>query len=113
MSLKYNQATLEKVEKILEETGYVLRFEKGNFNSGYCILEHRKVVVINKFLDLEGRINVLTDILVVLNVEADRLSGDSRAMYEKVVKEAATREELLEKASEENEDNNDIKDKDH
>lgn len=120
MPLKYNQTTLEKIEKILEEAGYVLRFEKGNFNSGYCILEHRKVVVINKFLDLEGRINVLTDILGVLRIEADRLTADSRVLYEKVVKEGLMREKLLEKAhiqkedsEAENKDNNDINDQDH
>jgi len=48
--LKYNQTTLNKLEKILEESGYIVRYERGSFQSGYCILEHKKVVVLNKFL---------------------------------------------------------------
>ncbi|HEY0611420.1 MAG TPA: hypothetical protein VGD35_17235, partial [Chitinophaga sp.] len=63
MNIKITQANLNRLEKVFEETKYVLRFEKGTFTSGYCILEHKKVVVINKFLNMEGRINTLLDIL--------------------------------------------------
>lgn len=61
--MKYNQATLNKIEKILEEGKYIIRYERGTFKSGYCILEEKKVVVLNKFLDVEGRINTLVDLL--------------------------------------------------
>src|SRR5690625_1633455 len=88
MSLKGTKAKLERLEKLLNEANYVLRFEKGNFNSGYCILEHRRVVVINKFLDPEGRINVLTDLLLNLEIEKDRLSSESRKCYDMLVREA-------------------------
>ena len=56
--MKYNQAALDKIEKILDETGYVVRYERGNFQSGYCILEERKVVVLNKFLQMEGSVSI-------------------------------------------------------
>jgi hypothetical protein len=55
--MKYTQTTLDKLEAVVEESGYVLRYERGNFQSGYCILEAKKVVVLNKFLQTEGRIN--------------------------------------------------------
>ena len=61
--MKYNQTTLNKLEKGIEETGYIVRFERGNFQSGFCILEEKKVVVLNKFLPLEGRINALIDLI--------------------------------------------------
>ncbi|MGZ5189961.1 MAG: hypothetical protein ACXWCZ_03015 [Flavisolibacter sp.] len=80
--MKYTQATLDKAERILEEAGYVVRYERGSFQSGYCILEQRKVVVLNKFLQIEGRINTLLDIIPQLRVEPDLLSPDSRKMYE-------------------------------
>jgi hypothetical protein len=48
--MKYTQSTLDKLEAIPEQVGYVLRYERGTFQSGYCILEERKVVVLNKFL---------------------------------------------------------------
>jgi hypothetical protein len=47
--MKYTQTTLDKLEAIIEEAGYVLRYERGTFQSGYCILEERKVVVLNQY----------------------------------------------------------------
>jgi hypothetical protein len=79
--MKYNQAALDKIEKILDETGYVVRYERGNFQSGYCILEERKVVVLNKFLQMEGRINTLMDIVPQLNITPDLLSPEARKTY--------------------------------
>jgi hypothetical protein len=63
MAFSYSPATLKKIEAWFKEAGYVVRYERGNFNSGYCILEKKKVVVINKFFDLEARLNALVDIL--------------------------------------------------
>ncbi len=53
-TMKYTQNTLDKIERILDELEYVVRYERGNFQSGYCILEARKVVVLNKFLQIGG-----------------------------------------------------------
>ena len=61
--MKLNQHTLNQLESILEEGGYVVRYERGTFQSGYCILEQKKVVVLNKFLSLEGRIQTVLDLL--------------------------------------------------
>ncbi|MDX2047235.1 MAG: hypothetical protein SFU87_10640 [Chitinophagaceae bacterium] len=85
MSLKYNVPTLDKIEKILEEAGYVTRYERGTFQSGYCILEQKKVVVLNKFLQTEGRINTLVDIIPQLNIPADILTPESKKIYEEVM----------------------------
>ncbi|MDE3249214.1 MAG: hypothetical protein KGO82_11170 [Bacteroidota bacterium] len=83
--MKYNQATLDKIENILDETGYVVRYERGNFQSGYCILEEKKVVVLNKFLQMEGRINTLVDIIPQLNIAVDQLSAEAKKMYADVL----------------------------
>lgn len=61
--IKYTPNYLKKLEEIMSENGYQVRYEKGNFKSGYCILETKKVVVINKFTPLESRINSLTEII--------------------------------------------------
>ncbi|HYJ38289.1 MAG TPA: hypothetical protein VEV87_06715 [Chitinophagaceae bacterium] len=83
--MKYTQSTSDKLEKILEESGYVLRFERGTFQSGYCILEQRKVVVLNKFLQLEGRISTLIDLIPQLFVNPGSLSPESRKLYGEVM----------------------------
>jgi hypothetical protein len=83
--MKLNQTTLDKLEAILEESGYVVRYERGNFQSGYCILEDRKVVVLNKFLILESRISTVLDLIPQLNISFDALTAESQKLYEEVM----------------------------
>ena len=82
--MKYNQSTLNKLEKIIEEAGYVVRYERGSFQSGYCILEEKKVVVLNKFLNPEGRINTLADLIPTLTVTYELLTTDSQKMFDEI-----------------------------
>ena len=84
--MKYNQQTLNRLERILEEAGYVVRYERGSFQSGYCILEEKKVVVLNKFLNIEGRINTLIDLLPSLQITYELLTIDAQKMFDEVQK---------------------------
>ncbi len=80
--MKYTQTTLDKLESIPEQAGYVLRYERGTFQSGYCILESKKVVVLNKFLQTEGRINTLIDLIPQLDIDPEVLQTDDlKKMY--------------------------------
>lgn len=88
--MKYTQSTLEKLEKIAEEAGYILRYERGTFQSGYCILEDKKVIVLNKFLQTEGRINTLIELIPQLEVNTDLLSEESQKTYMDVVSKTET-----------------------
>lgn len=81
MSFKYTPNTLKKLEQLFEECNYRVRYEKGSFNSGYCLIENKSVAVINKFLNIEGRINALIEILPTLNVPYDDLSGEMQKWY--------------------------------
>ena len=80
---------MDKIEKILHETGYVIRYERGNFQSGYCILEEKRVLVLNKFLPVEGRINTLIDIIPQLNINAEALPPESRKIFENLMRTEA------------------------
>lgn len=51
------------MEALLEALDYTLRYEKGNFQSGYCLLKDRQVAVVNKFFMTEARINSLVEII--------------------------------------------------
>lgn len=83
--MKFNQHTLDKIEKMIEEGGYIVRFEKGTFQSGYCILQQKRVVVLNKFLQTEGRINTLVDLLPLLNINIDDLTHEGQKLYEELM----------------------------
>jgi hypothetical protein len=83
--MKYTQTTLDKIEKIIAETGYIIRYERGTFQSGFCILEDRKVVVLNKFLQLEGRINTLIDLIPQLKINGDTLTPESKKVFDDIM----------------------------
>ena len=78
--------SLKKLETLLGELGYTVRYERGNFTSGYCLVEQRKVVIINRFYDTEGRVNVLYDIVAQYQYppEAPQLSDTSQKLLRQV-----------------------------
>ena len=78
MLIKYTPGFLRKLESLLAELGYVLRYEKGNFKSGYCILRDTQVVIINKYYTTEGKINSLVDILRQIDIDPEPLNDKSR-----------------------------------
>ena len=80
--MKYTKHTVDKLEELLNEIGYVVRYERGTFQSGYCILEQKKVVVLNKFLQIEGRINTLMDIIPKLVEKPEMLSPEARKTFD-------------------------------
>lgn len=81
MSFKYTANTLKKMEQLFEEANFTIRYERGNFNSGYCLLEERRVAVINKFLDTEGRINALVEIMPSVRIKEEELSTEMLKWY--------------------------------
>lgn len=85
MAIKFTQTTLDKIEKVIEESGYVIRYERGNFQSGYCILQAKKVVVLNKFFQTEGKINTLIDLMPQLEINFDALTHDSQKLFDEVM----------------------------
>lgn len=87
--MKYTAHNLKKLESLFEELGYIIRYEKGNFQSGYCIVEDRKIVVINKFFDTEGRINSLLDILPNIPAEGVALSDAAKRLYQELLQTAS------------------------
>ena len=90
MRMKLNQTTLDKLEDILGESEYVVRYERGNFQSGWCLLESRRIVVLNKFLNLEARINTLLELIPQLDIQFDKLTHQSQKVYEEVKKLSLT-----------------------
>jgi hypothetical protein len=92
--MKFTQTSLDKLEDILHESNYTTRYERGTFNSGWCLLEEKKIVVLNKFLDVEARINTLLDLIPQLNIDFDKLTHESQKLYETVKKQATVNNEL-------------------
>ena len=76
--MKFNRYTLKKIEALLEELDYDIHYGKGQFHSGHCLVEQQKKIVINKYYDVEGRINNLMEILDLLEIDPETLSTSNR-----------------------------------
>ena len=81
MNVSYTKHFLNKIEDLYSETDYHLRYEKGNFKSGYCVLRSKKVAIVNKYFALEGKINSLVEMLNDLEVDPGKLSDKNRQLY--------------------------------
>lgn len=81
MSVKYSNHFLHKLEDLLSETDYILRYERGNFNSGWCILKDTKVIIVNKFFATDGKINCLLDIIKTIDIDKTSLSEKNQKLY--------------------------------
>lgn len=72
---------LSKLEDIFAESDFMLRYEKGNFKSGYCVLKEQKVIVVNKFYPLEGKINCLIEILKTVELDTSKFKEKSKDLF--------------------------------
>ena len=84
MPIRYSKSFLSKLEDIVADTDYILRYERGNFKSGYCIIKESKVVVINKYFPLDGRINSLIEILRTIDIDPKKLGEKTLKLYREI-----------------------------
>ena len=84
--VKYTKLNLQKLELLFKEQEYTIRYEKGNFQSGYCVVQARKIAVINKFFDTEAIINCLLYILSTIIVMDNVMSAPSKTLYKSILK---------------------------
>ena len=61
--LPYTQNSLNKLENLLNALGFKIRYERGSFRSGTCILQQENVLVINRFSDLEVKIKSMVQVI--------------------------------------------------
>jgi hypothetical protein len=82
--IKYTAAFLTKIEDIISESDYILRYEKGNFKSGYCLLREQKIMIVNKFYTTEGKINALMEILRTVELDQSKFTEKSQQLYAEI-----------------------------
>ncbi|MDP2412972.1 hypothetical protein [Daejeonella sp.] len=79
MTLSYTQHTLDKLEALIKTLGFKLRYEKGNFKTGSCVLEKDRIVIVNKFSNLESKINSLADLVQRSETDENLLDEKQKA----------------------------------
>lgn len=76
--------TLEKLELLLKTAGYKVRYEKGNFKTGACLLQNSKVIVINRFSNLESKILSIIDLTRELEIDYNLLDDKQVALLQQI-----------------------------
>jgi hypothetical protein len=75
---------VEELKSIADQLGAEVRFEKGDFKGGYCILKDSKVIVINKMTNLQRKVIVLSMALKELGVDKIYLTPRMREIIEEM-----------------------------
>jgi hypothetical protein len=76
--------TLEKLEMLLKTAGYKVRYEKGNFKTGACLLLSSKMIVVNRFSNLESKILALVELLRELEMDYKLLDDKQIAFLQEI-----------------------------
>ncbi len=82
--MKMTKHTQQKLQDILKTQDYRVRYEKGSFQGGYCVVRERKMIIINKFHPLEGKINTLAEIIRDLEIDEEALNDDQRQVVNQI-----------------------------
>jgi hypothetical protein len=84
LMLTITNHTLEKLELLLKNTGYSVRYEKGNFKTGACLLQNSKVIVVNKFSGLESKILSISELARDLEMDYNLLDEKQIAFHQQL-----------------------------
>ncbi|HAB52911.1 MAG: hypothetical protein A2315_10415 [Ignavibacteria bacterium RIFOXYB2_FULL_35_12] len=75
---------VQDLKSIAAQLGAEVRYEKGDFKGGYCILKDSKVIVINKMTNLQRKVIVLSMALKELGVDKIYLTPRMREIIEEM-----------------------------
>ena len=85
------QTTEKEFEEIIQDLknlalqmGAEVRFEKGDFKGGYCILKDSKVIVVNKMANLQRKVMILSMALKELGIDKIYLTPKLREIIDEM-----------------------------
>lgn len=92
MAIKLTTNTLKRLEKLVNTGGYKIRLEKGMFTSGECILERKKLIVINRFLDVEGKCRAIMELIPNMDLDTSEFEEEDLNFLQEILKENNTQD---------------------
>lgn len=75
---------IQDLKALAFQLGATVRFEKGDFKGGYCILKDSKVIVINKMANLQRKAFILSMALKELGVDDVYINPKLREVIEEM-----------------------------
>lgn len=83
MSGMEKEVLLEQLRETCEQLGYSIRYEKGDFGGGHCILKEQRLLVVNKRFTIEKKISTIARALGELGVDAIFVKPAVRELIDK------------------------------
>ena len=85
--LAYTQNSLTKLEDLLQALGFKIRYERGNFRSGTCVLQQENILVVNRFSDIEVKIKSMVQVVQSVELSEDiDLNERQQKLYHLILK---------------------------
>ncbi|HET53719.1 MAG TPA: hypothetical protein ENN33_00715 [Ignavibacteria bacterium] len=78
------ETILQDLKSLANQMGATVRFERGDFQGGYCILKESKIIVINKLTSTQRKVMTLSAALNELGVDSVYLPPRLREIIEEM-----------------------------
>lgn len=75
---------IQDLKSVASQLGATVRFEKGDFKGGYCLIKENKVIVINKNANLQRKAMILSTALKELGINDIYLNPRLREIIEEM-----------------------------
>lgn len=77
-----SEQLLKELELLASHSGITIRYEKGDFEGGYCILKDERLIVVNKKLPPGKKSTVLAYGLAEIGIDQEYLKQEVREFIE-------------------------------
>ncbi len=74
---------LAELEDVASRLGYTIRYEKGNFEGGYCVLKESCLLVVNSRNEAEKRIVIVSKSLKEIGIDEIFVKPNVREVIER------------------------------
>ncbi len=78
---------LHTMEDVAKKSGYTVRWDKGLFQGGSCILEGSKLIILNRHHPTEVHLGVLARILKEVQLQEISMRKDVRKRVESIIRQ--------------------------
>jgi hypothetical protein len=80
---------IKELELLAQQSGATVRYEKGDFDGGYCVLREERMIVVNKRLATPRRASLVAQALADIGVDEVYLKPAVRDFIEEELSKAA------------------------
>jgi len=77
---------LARTEALLKAAGFTVRYERGHFRAGYCVVHERGVVVVNRFFDAAARRLKLRELIAGLGLTYESIPEEHHELFADILK---------------------------